>query len=455
MPIADHADCGLRISDCGFRIADFGLRISDCGFRKGSHAVTRPSPVGIMKDDENKQSEIRNLQSAIGLAEFLGLRANIVALLVAMIVIGGGEELWIRFVPKYLEVLGAGTLVIGIYDGLKTLLGAVYAYPGGILTDRWGHRKALSFFTALSVAGYLMVFAIPHWAAVLGATFFFLAWASFSLPATFSLVGTNLAPEKYGMGIALQSIIKRIPILVGPVLGGILIDRFGVHDGIRLGLLASIVLGLIAMLVQNRISEVPLRGARDVRLPFSLALTQFRPELRRLLLSDILVRFCERIPAAWVVIIVMSRAGLGGREFGYLTALEVGVAMLCFIPVAYVSDRYGRELFVILTFVFFTLFPLVLLQAVTLPRFALAFAIRGLKEFGEPARKALIIQYSKGLNQGQLIGAYYLIRDITVTPGALLGAWLWAAGPEVNFWGAFLFGLVGTAYYASTIVRSD
>src|SRR5687768_7151318 len=118
------------------------------------------------------------------LAQFLGLRGNVVALLAAMILIGSGEELWIRFIPKYLEVLGAGAFAIGLYDGLKTLLGAVYAYPGGILTDRWGHRKALVFFTALSIAGYLIVLVMPAWQAVLGASFLFLAWASFSLPAT-------------------------------------------------------------------------------------------------------------------------------------------------------------------------------------------------------------------------------------------------------------------------------
>ena len=37
------------------------------------------------------------------------------------------------------------------------------------------------------------------------------------------------------MGIALQSMIKRIPILIGPILGGILIDRFGLLAGMRLG----------------------------------------------------------------------------------------------------------------------------------------------------------------------------------------------------------------------------
>ena len=124
------------------------------------------------------------MRNARAVADFLGLRGDVVALLTAMIVIGCGEELWIRFVPKYLDVLGAGTLAIGVYDGLKTLLGALYAYPGGILTDRWGHRKALVLFTSLSIIGYLIVFAIPHWPAVLGATFLFLSWSSFSLPFT-------------------------------------------------------------------------------------------------------------------------------------------------------------------------------------------------------------------------------------------------------------------------------
>lgn len=44
---------------------------------------------------------------AASLAEFLGLRRNIVALLVAIVVIGMGEEVWMRFAPKYLQALGA------------------------------------------------------------------------------------------------------------------------------------------------------------------------------------------------------------------------------------------------------------------------------------------------------------------------------------------------------------
>src|SRR5439155_7985266 len=66
------------------------------------------------------------------LADFFGLRRNLVILLVAIFVIGAGEELWMRFVPKYLKELGAAFFVIGLYDALRTLLGAVYAYLGGV-----------------------------------------------------------------------------------------------------------------------------------------------------------------------------------------------------------------------------------------------------------------------------------------------------------------------------------
>ena len=71
----------------------------------------------------------------------MGLRRNIALLLAVIVLIGAGEELWMRFLPKYLESLGASALIIGLFDALKTLLGAVYAYPGGVLTDQIGRAS--------------------------------------------------------------------------------------------------------------------------------------------------------------------------------------------------------------------------------------------------------------------------------------------------------------------------
>src|ERR1044071_1623660 len=107
--------------------------------------------------------KIRHNLTAVArkLGDFLGFKRNLVLFLGAVILIGAGEETWMRFVPKYLEALGAGAVIIGLYDALKTLLGAVYAYPGGAVVDRWGHRLALVAFTALSMAGYTLALWIP------------------------------------------------------------------------------------------------------------------------------------------------------------------------------------------------------------------------------------------------------------------------------------------------------
>jgi len=84
----------------------------------------------------------------------------------------------------------------------------------------------------------------------------------------------------------------------------------------------------------------------------------------------------------------------------------------------------------------------------------IAFVIRGFKEFGDTSRKALIIGYSESQKRGQMIGAYYLVRDLIVSTGAILGAYLWNLGPALNFLGAAAFGAVGTISYMKTIRQS-
>jgi len=387
------------------------------------------------------------------IASFLGLRRNIVLLLAALTAIGFGEELWLRFVPKYLELLGAGIWVIGGYDALRTLLGALYAYPGGVATDQWGHRRALLAFTLASLVGYAVMLVVPHWGAVLAATFLFSAWSFFSLPATFSLVAATLGSDQYTMGIGVQSLVKRIPILIGPVLGGMLLDSLGIIHGMRVGLLVGIGLGAAALVVQSKIDETALPSSERGRGLVSVV-REFSPELRRLLLSDILIRFCERIPYAWLVIYAMTTLGVSGQTFGWLTSVEIATAMICFIPIARLADRHGREPFVLATFGFFTLFPLLLLFSGSPAMLFVAFIVRGLKEFGDPARKALIVTLAPEDARGRTVGAYYLIRDLTVTPGAFLGAALWAISPQANFLAAFLIGIAGSLVYAATFRRA-
>ena len=383
-------------------------------------------------------------------ADFLALKRNTVLLLAVLVVAGTGERLWLGFAPKYLEILGAGVFAIGLFDALQTFLGAIYAYPGGWITDRLGDRKSLLIFNAISLAGYVLVLVWQHWLALVAGAFLFLAWSALSLPATFTVVANSLSASRHTMGIGVQSMVRRIPMMLGPLAGGWLVDRFGWRVGIQFALLGCIGLSLATALFQWFLADAsPAAGSRPASpsVSFVDVVKSFSPALRELLVSDILIRFCERIPSVWIVLWVVDHARLSARQFSWLITIEMVTAMLCYIPVAHLADKYGRHPFVLITFLFFTAFPLTLLWGHDFRWLALAFAVRGLKEFGEPARKALILGEPAPELRARTYGAYYLIRDSVVTLGSFLGAALWSLGPAVNFISAACFGALGTLWF--------
>jgi MFS family permease len=263
------------------------------------------------------------------------------------------------------------------------------------------------------------------------------------------------------MGVGVQSVIKRLPIMIAPIFGGMLIDQFGIVPGVRIALIISIFLSGLTILVQRQLREesndlarVATASAPRPHWNFWRSLREFNWPMRRLLLSDILIRFCERVPYAWVVIFAMDYIGVSGRQVGILIAIEMLAATVCIIPASHYADRHGREPFVIVTFIMFTLFPISLLMSRSFSALVVAFVIRGLKEFGDPSRKALIIGYSDSDRRGEVIGTYYLVRDSIVSTGAILGAYLWKLGPGLNFLGAAALGVAGTIFYVKTIRQS-
>ena len=257
--------------------------------------------------------------------------------------------------------------------------------------------------------------------------------------------------------------IRRVPMMLGPLLGGWLLTRYGWTDGVRYALALCIAMSLLTLAFQWFMFEpeagragLPVSQATQQRrsaISFLGVVKTFTPALRELLVSDILIRFCERIPYAFIILWAMDSGGVTPQQFGYLVTFEMVTAMFCYIPVAHLADKYGCRPFVLVTFVFFTLFPLTLLWAHDFKWLALAFVVRGLKEFGEPARKALIISEATPELRARTYGAYYLIRDCTVTSGSLLGAWLWSMGPAANFIGATVCGALGTVWFWWFIYR--
>src|SRR4051794_19478367 len=87
-------------------------------------------------------------------AAFFGLERNIITSSSAFLLMSFGEELWKRFLPKYLESLGAGPLAIGWFGTTRDFFDAIYQYPGGLIADRFGRRAAFLIFITIAAVGY-------------------------------------------------------------------------------------------------------------------------------------------------------------------------------------------------------------------------------------------------------------------------------------------------------------
>lgn len=379
------------------------------------------------------------------LTEFLGLKRSIVYLFGLTILMITGEKMWDRFLPKYLEGIGATTLIIGALGFLQNLLNAFWSLPGGYLADKLGYRRSFLIFNSMAIIGYLFAIFFTYWIAVFIGIIFFSAWSAVSLPASMSLIAGSLGNSKTAMGISMHAIIRRIPMAVGPIIGGVLITRYGLIAGIRAAFIVSLVLCLLGMVLQVFRKDRSTHSYQPIH-PFALW-RQLDPRLKNLLVSDILIRFCEQIPYVFVVIWCLNVIKVSPEQFGLLTALEMITAALIYIPVASFSDRTERKPFVVITFIFFTIFPVILFFSTSFTALVIAFVVRGLKEFGEPTRKAIILDLCPPEAKARAYGLYYFVRDLIVSFAAFVGGFIWKIGPVFNFFTAAAFGVIGTLLF--------
>jgi MFS family permease len=346
-----------------------------------------------------------------------------------------------------LRALGASALAVGAFGTLADLLDAAYAYPGGVLADRFGSRRALLIFGGLTTLGFCVYLVWTSVAGIFLGLFLVMAWKSLGLPATFALIGEELAGARRTVGFTVQAILKRLPIVLAPPLGGLLVERLGILRGMRAGfafsvaLSAATLLGLSVAFRRSGPQAAPSPGP-ELGSPRTL----LHPTLRRLLVADCLIRLCEGLPDVFLVIWALEIVRISPARFGLLISIQTVTAILSYVPAAALAGRAEKKPFVVVTFLFFTLFPLAVVSSRSFLQLAGAYVVGGLREIGEPARKALIVDLSPFRARGSAVGFYYAVRGFTVAGAAAVGGTLWTIRPSLTFFAAALLGLVGTVW---------
>jgi MFS family permease len=380
--------------------------------------------------------------------QYLGLDRNVAVLALSIFGLGLGEELWQSYLPKYLTALGASGVAVGLFFSLKDLLDGLYQYPGGWAGDRLGRKRSLMLFTLTATCGYALYALAWHWVVVFAGLWLVMAWKAGAFPVTFAVIGDALPQERRAMAFSVQSVLVRAPRVIGAPLGGLLIASFGVVAGVRIAAGITLLLATVVLLAQQRGYREPAvaeRSFENARVGTILA--RMPSQLKRLLVAECLVRFGEAIAAAFIVLYVTNVLGHSAPAFGTLYALQQAVSLVMYLPSGRLADLTGRRPLIALTFLFFALFPLAVQWAHGFTSLIVAFVIGGLKEMGEPARKAFIVDLADPAQRARAVGVYYTIRNLMIVPAGAIGGILWMYDPRAPLQVACAVGMVGVAAF--------
>ncbi len=407
-------------------------------------------------------------------SRWLALNRTVGVVLASVLFFGLGEQLWSDFMPVYLEartkdlagraategVPWTALAVVGVYACLLNLFEGFCYIHGGQLTARLGDRRSLLLFGVLTIAGYALFLSSSAAIAAVAAALLIKGWEPLSVPVTFTTVGATVQKSKQGMAFALQSIQKRLPKVLGPLIAGFVLARAeaalgdreaGRVAGMRVLVGIALALGVVSLLIQIRF--MPQREPPPPGPPAREILRHLHPTLRRLLLAEIFTRWCDWLVREFVVLYVVISRGATVTEMGGLLALQHFTALLTYLPIGRMTERVGLQPFIGVTFIFFALFPLTL-ALVPEGWLPLAFVVYGLREIGEPARKATITSLLPEQVRARGVGLYWGLRSFALCTASLAGAaiWIWF-GPEILLYVAFAMGCVGAGVFYTSAAR--
>jgi hypothetical protein len=412
--------------------------------------------------------------------EMLLLSRSAASLLVALLLMTCGTEVWAAIVPKEVEERGGAILIIAAYGCLRDVLRAATYFAGGAIAGRMNARRGLLLFGILPLIGLsvLLLWTSPY--AALVAVPLAFAWESISGPATLRVVGQQFDPSHRTLAYFLQGIFRRSSRLLAYSLSALMLWLGGLRFadaskaftwGFRTDVYIGIGAVVLAVIVQWRYMQSTVADQITVMDRPWRTLRAFHPELKRLLLSDILSRLADGVPREFVILFTIATLGLpihqgAAIHSGLLLNAELAVGIAIYVFIGPLASRAGlaKRPFIGLSFIFFAAFPLALaLLAPTLGLLGLclAYVVGGARQVGEPARKAMITEFLSPETETQSLGIYWGVRGLAACLAPLAGGLLWLVGDAVRpgsgayvmLIGASAAGWLGAAFFYARFGR--
>ncbi|TRO46593.1 MFS transporter [Candidatus Bathyarchaeota archaeon] len=370
--------------------------------------------------------------------------------------------LWWPYRSLYILELGGTKEQLGLLLMLETISGIVFQLPGGILADRLGRKKLLVVSSGIRMLSPLVFLYSASW--VHTAPGFILTSAGMlGGPALNALVAESIPPESRGSGIAIYRTVTSIPMIVTSLLGGVIVDYFGVIRGCRYVLLASAVVSLLSIAMNWLYIEETLepagdgRGQEGPRKGVIQELGSMPRDVWILTGVAAISAFAMRLIMSFMVVYGIEVVGLTATQWGIIGTGASMLTTLLTTPSGMMGDRVGRK-------------PLIVASRVLASFSVIGYtfshgfwhiaAVRGLwaagsglggtmwGPMGGPVWQALVVDLTPPEERARMMGLMGTLISLASTPSSWAGGYMYDnVSPQLPFQVGFVIDMVGTALF--------
>lgn len=149
------------------------------------------------------------------------------------------------FFPSYIASFGVSYAIVGVVLASFGVTRVFIEIPGGVLIDRFGRRPVILFGLSISLVSHLLGGLAQSVVELAVARMTIGVGSAFVMSAGMLLVGELVAADHRQRSIAQYQSASSIGGIVGPTLGGVLVDSWG----IRTNFYAAVLLTLSSILL--------------------------------------------------------------------------------------------------------------------------------------------------------------------------------------------------------------
>lgn len=381
--------------------------------------------------------------------------------------------LWWPYWSLFILELGATKELLGMLLMLETVSRLMFQLPGGVMADRLGRRKLIVLSSVIRLGSPLVLLFATHWTHVAPGIVLNAA-SSLGMPAVNALIAESLPEGSRGSGFAAYRMVTWMPMIVTSLLGGMLMDYYGVVKGVRIVLVMTLACSVLSTLLRWRFITETLGDAENEER------TRVETPLRRGGLQELgrmprevwvmtavaaISMFGQRAVMSFMVIYAVEEVGLTKTEWGAIGTVVSLITTLLTMPGGMLADRIGRKPCILISRVLSSFSTLGFTFSQNFWHLGAARVVGGVAQgfggtawgpMGGPVWQALVADLTPPEDRGRMMGMMGTIQGLVTTPASWVGGYMYDnISPELPFYTSFALNTLGTVIFVALLKEPE